>query len=319
MPIIESPYQIKGLHSSMHFTTIFNNRLRRIDVSWDKRERIELPDGDFLDVDWKFTSEKADKIIVCLHGLEGSSASKYMLGMAKHGSERGYDVLGVNYRGCSGEPNRLFRTYHAGATEDLEAILNRVVSKNQYKSIYIKGFSLGGNLLMFYLGKNENIPKEIKAAMAVSSPNYLKACSDCQAKRENFLYAKNFLATMKKKLRQKQEQFPGLVSEKDFKKIKTLTDFDQVYTAKAHGFKDADDYYDKCSSAFVMDNIKIPTLLLNAQNDSFLSHKCYPREQAKNNPNFFLEAPKLGGHLGFYYNKKMTYNEKRAFDFFDER
>lgn len=318
MPVIQSKYKVKGLHSSMHFSTIYNNTVRKVKVTYDERERIELPDGDFMDIDWKFTPTNTNKLIICLHGLEGSTESKYMLGMAKYGSEKGYDVLGVNYRGCSGEPNRLFRAYHAGATEDLQAIINHALSKNKYNNIYLKGYSLGGNLLMFYLGKNQNIPKEIKAGMAVSSPNYLKACCDKQTKRENFIYAKNFLLTMKKKLKQKQEKFPELVSEADIKKIKTLTDFDQVYTAKAHGFKDAFDYYDKCSSAFVMQNITIPTLLLNAKNDSFLSDKCYPIEQAKNNPNFFFESPEVGGHLGFYYGKELTYNEKRAFEFFNQ-
>lgn len=302
----------------MHYSTIYNNTLRKVNVVYDKRERVELQDGDFLDLDWKFSENKTSKLIITLHGLEGSTSSKYMLGMAKYGSENGYDVLGINFRGCSGEENRLYRAYHAGAIEDLDQIVKFVSSQNKYKEIYIKGFSLGGNLVMFYLGSEIEKPTEIKGAMAVSSPNYLKEACAQQKKYSNTLYAKNFLITMKKKLKQKQLKFPDILSIDEYKKVKTLTDFDNVYTSKAHGFTDAFDYYEKCSSSQVFQNIKIPTLLINAQNDSFLSSKCYPTEIAKQNDYFFFESPLHGGHLGFYDGKEMTYTEKRAFEFFDK-
>jgi predicted alpha/beta-fold hydrolase len=318
VPLIKSTYRVKALHSSMHYSTIYNNTIRKVAVSYDRRDRLELKDGDFLDLDWKFSKEKTNKVIITLHGLEGSTSSKYMLGMAKYGAENGYDVLGINFRGCSGEENRLYRSYHAGATEDLQEVVQYILTKGKYKEMYIKGFSLGGNLVMFYLGSELEKPTEIKGAMAVSSPNFLKEACAQQKKYSNTLYAKNFLVTMKKKLKQKQQKFPQSLSIDDYKKVKTLTDFDNIYTSKAHGFKDAHDYYEKCSSSQVLQTIKIPTLLINAQNDSFLSAKCYPHEVAKANENFFLETPKHGGHLGFYDGKEMTYTEKRALEFFNE-
>jgi predicted alpha/beta-fold hydrolase len=318
MPVLKSTYRIKGLHSSMHYSTIYNNTVRKVAVSYDKRERLELKDGDFLDLDWKLSQTKTNKVIITLHGLEGSTSSKYMLGMAKYGAEKGFDVVGMNFRGCSGEENRLYRAYHAGATEDLQAVVDCVLSKNKYQEVYIKGYSLGGNLVMLYMGSEIEKPKEIKKAMAVSSPNFLKEACAQQKIYSNTLYAKNFLVTMKKKLKQKQQKFPKILTVDDCKKVKTLTDFDNVYTSKAHGFIDANDYYEKCSSSQVLQKIKIPTLLINAQNDSFLSAKCYPKEAAKENRNFFLETPKHGGHLGFYDGKDMTYTEKRALEFFNE-
>ena len=318
MPIVKSTYRVKGLHSSMHYSTIYNNTLRKVGLTYDKRERVELKDGDFLDVDWKFSQTNTNKIIIALHGLEGSTSSKYMLGIAKCGYQNGFDVLGINFRGCSGEENRLYRAYHAGAIEDLQEVIEYVLAKNKYQEINIKGFSLGGNLVLLYMGSELEKPKEIKAAMAVSSPNFLKEACAQQTKYSNTLYAKNFLLTMKKKLKQKQQKFPKILSIDDYKKVKTLTDFDNVYTSKAHGFKDAYDYYEKCSASQVLLNITIPTLLINAQNDSFLSSKCYPIELAKTNKNFFLETPKHGGHLGFYDGKEMTYTEKRALAFFKE-
>ena len=128
-----------------------------------------------------------------LHGFEGDSKSLHMLGSAKLGIDNGYDVLAINFRGCSGEQNRLFRAYHAGATEDLEAIIKHALNQKKYQSIYIKGFSLGGNILMLYLGQNNKIPQEIKACMAVSSPGDLVACSINQTKLKNWIYAQNFL------------------------------------------------------------------------------------------------------------------------------
>ena len=125
----------------MHYSTIYNNTVRKVNVVYDKRERIELKDGDFLDLDWKFSENKTSKLIITLHGLEGSTSSKYMLGMAKYGAEKGFDVLGINFRGCSGEENRLYRAYHAGATEDLDEVVNFVVAQNKYKEI--QGDSFG--------------------------------------------------------------------------------------------------------------------------------------------------------------------------------
>lgn len=316
MPIIESKYKVKGLHSSMHYSTIYNNTIRKVDVTYDKRERLELHDGDFLDLDWKFSDKKTDKVIITLHGLEGSTSSKYMQGMAKYGSEKGYDVLGINFRGCSGEENRLYRAYHAGAIEDLQEVVNHAVGTKKYASIYIKGFSLGGNLVLLYLGKDIQKPKELKGAMAVSSPNFLMEACAQQTKYKNTLYAKNFLISMKKKLKQKQNKFPKLLPQSEFKKIKTLTDFDNIYTSRAHGYENAFDYYEKCSAYNFLQDINVPTLLLNAKNDSFLSEKCYPLAKAKMSDTLFFESPEHGGHLGFYDGKEMTYTEKRAFEFF---
>lgn len=316
MPIIESNYTVKGLHSNMHYTSIYTNKFRKIKTTYDKRERLELEDGDFMDVDWKYAPNPSKKLIVMLHGFEGDSKSLHMLGLAKHGTDNGYDVLAINYRGCSGEQNRLFRAYHAGVTEDVEVLINHAVNQNKYDSIYIKGFSIGGNILMLYLGTNKSIPHQIKACMAASSPNDLKACSINQTKLKNWLYAKNFLTTLRKKLKEKHFQDPDKITKQELDSIKTLTDFNEIYVAKAHGFRDALDYYEKCSSAYFLDNITIPTLLLNAKNDSFLSEQCFPFKKAKNHPYLHLEVTTHGGHLGFHYNNEITYNEKRALEFF---
>ena len=316
MPIIESTYIISGLQRYMHYSTIYNNTVRKLEVEYDERKRLELSDGDFLDLDWKFSTKPTKKIIITLHGFEGNTSSKYMLGMAKYGSKKGYDVLGVNYRGCSEENNRLFRAYHAGDIADLQSVIDYALSLKKYTEIYINGFSFGGNLALLYLGSELKKPKELVACMAVSSPGFLVDACAKQKDINNTFYAKNFLVSLRKKLKDKQQKFPDLLCLSDFKKIKNLTDLDNIYTSKAHGFKDANDYYKKCSSYYILEKIEIPTLLLNAKNDSFLSPKCYPYEKAKTSNTFYFEAPQYGGHLGFYNGKEMTYSEKRTFEFF---
>lgn len=319
MPIVESTYHPNGFYGNMHYATIYNNTLRPIKLAYDKRERLELSDGDFIDLDWKFTHKPTKKLLVMLHGWEGNSSSLHVLGMAKHMTKEGCDVVTINYRGCSGEPNRLFQMYHAGLTSDLDEALQYISKKNKYKTIYLKGFSIGGNILMLYLGKNKNIPSEVKAAMAVSSPNSLLNSYYNQSKFENIIYAKNFLRTMKKKLKQKAIEHPSKLDISAIKKIKTITDYDYVYTTKAFNFKDPFDYYKKSSSCNVLKNIEVPFLLLSAKNDSFLSKQCFPFEVAKKSNTFHLETPEYGGHLGFTHTKQMTFNEKRGLEFFIKR
>ncbi|MCT4629771.1 alpha/beta fold hydrolase, partial [Winogradskyella sp.] len=218
------------------------------------------------------------------------------------------------FRGCSGEPNLLYRSYHSGATEDLEAVVNHIVEKG-YDNIYIKGISLGANMALKYVGERDELPKAIQAVVAVSVPCYLKGSCNELLSLKNKHYAIRFLDHLKKKLKPKLEQFPDKISMQDFTSIKSLIDFDNVYTSKAHGFKGAYDYYEKASCLQFLPNIKVPSLIINALNDSFLSAECYPVKEAKENPNLYLEMPKCGGHVGFIDKGNVYYNEKRALDF----
>jgi len=212
----------------------------------------------------------------------------------------------------------LFRSYHSGATEDLEAVIQHIIKKQKYAEIYIKGFSLGGNLTLKYLGEHRTIPHEIKAAMAVSVPCSLYSSCKELLKSKNKPYALRFKRNLIEKLKIKQQHFPDKISDDDIKNVITLKDFDDIYTSRAHGFKDALDYYEKCSCLQFLPNITTPTLLLNAENDSFLGAECYPEKEANENPNLFLEISKYGGHVGYYGAQNITYNEKRVIKFFKE-
>lgn len=315
MPVIESTYKPPFWAKKSFVSTVFSGLARSVKGVEQTRERITLPDTDFLDLDWSYAQQKSNKVIVLLHGLEGSAQRPYITGTAKLFNDHNIDACAVNFRGCSGEPNLLFRSYHSGATEDLDAVVQHVLLKGQYDEIYIKGISLGANMVLKYVGEGREIPAELKSVIAVSTPCDLKGSCGELLSLKNKHYAIRFLAHLKAKLKPKLEQFPNDLSLADFNAIKTLKDFDDIYTSKAHGFKNAIDYYEKASCLQFLPNIKVPTLIINALNDSFLSPECYPVKEAKQNSNLFLEMPKYGGHVGFVDKKNIYYNEKRALAF----
>ncbi|WP_127140202.1 YheT family hydrolase [Flagellimonas marinaquae] len=317
MPQLSSDYTPPLLFKNGHFATIYSGIIRSVNGVVQKRERITLSDGDFLDLDWSDSVTETQKLVVLLHGLEGDAQRPYITGSAKILNQNGYDACAVNYRGCSGEPNVKYRSYHSGATEDLIEVLNHILNTRHYSEIYLKGFSLGGNLLLKYLGEGNDVPKELKGAVAVSVPcNLHDSCKQLLSSK-NILYAIKFKGNLLGKLRQKQQMFPEKISDNDIKSIKTLKDFDDIYTSQAHGFEDALDYYKKSSSLQFLPHIQVPSLIINAKDDSFLGPECYPVKETDKNTKLFLEMPSYGGHVGFWGKNNITYTEKRALNFFE--
>ncbi len=317
MPLLQSTYKAPLLFLSRHLETVIPVAVRTISTIKFDRERLELNDGDFLDLDWIKRGHK--KILLLSHGLEGSTSSNYLMGMARAASNSGYDVLAWNYRGCSGEINRNFRFYHSGESADLNLVIQYILSKNIYESIGLIGFSVGGNITLKYLGENsQSLSPIIKAAVTFSAPCDLKAGAINLAKWGNKFYMNRFLDSLHGKILAKAKQYPTLINDHGFNKIKNFIEFDERYTAPIHGFLNAMDYYKKCSSIHYISSIKVPTLLVTALNDPFLAKECYPFEQAENNPDFFLETPKNGGHCGFYENNQNGnyWSDNRALDFF---
>jgi predicted alpha/beta-fold hydrolase len=315
MPVINSSFDPSWLFKNGFISTVYSGLIRRLKII-QYRERITLRDGDFIDLDWSYAKKTSKSIIVLLHGMEGHGQRPYVTGPALLFNNNNVDAICVNFRGCSGELNLKYSSFHSGMTEDLEDIIKYVVSLNRYDSIFIKGISLGANILLKYLGEGNNIPIQVKAGMAVSAPCDLSGSAKALHKLINLPYQINFLWGLLKLLKQKQKQFPNIISRSQIRSIFTLNDFDEVYTSRAHGFKNAQDYYAKSSSLQFLKSIKIPVLILNALNDSFLSKDCFPYEEAKKNSSLYLETPKFGGHVGFISRKGFYYNEKRALEFF---
>ncbi|WP_100614790.1 YheT family hydrolase [Confluentibacter citreus] len=315
MPIIDSTYKPLFFFKNGFIATVYSGLFRKVSGLKQERERILLSDGDFMDLDWSYSKDKTDKIILCFHGLEGHGQRPYVTGVAKLFNDNGMDAICVNFRGCSGEDNLKYRTYHSGSTEDLEEIIKHVLASNKYKEIYLYGVSLGANLILKYLGEREVVPTEIKSAIAISVPADLNGSCKELLRLKNKAFSIRFLNHLKRKLISKMNHYPDDLTAEDYGSIRSLRDFDDVYTSKAHGFKDAADYYEKCSCKQFLPNIKIPTLIINALNDSFLSPECFPIKEAKNNPNLYLEMPQYGGHVGFIGKKNIYYNERRALEF----
>lgn len=316
MPIVESHYKAPLFFRNYHVNTVYASAVRRVTYFFDQRERLELPDGDFLDIDFSFGKKgRPKKVQIILHGLEGSAERPYVKGMGRHFTENGWDVAAINFRGCSGEPNRLYRSYNAGASEDLEQVVLYLLQKYSYEIVALTGFSLGGNLMLKYLGEGNKIPLQVKAAVAISTPCDLYRSLKKLEEPTNFIYSRRFVKKLKKQLYLRAASFPDQITKEEIASCKSLYSIDDLYTGKAHGFKDAAEYYNKSSALNFIPNIKIPTLLLNSRDDEFLSPTSSPVEMAEANSNFYLEMPEHGGHVGFIQQKKTTYAEERAMEF----
>ena len=173
MPIIPSLFKAQGLFKNGHFSTIYSAKLRPVPKIIQERERLDLPDGDFIDIDWTFSKGDTSRVVILLHGLEGNAQRVYMTGHAKTLSQAGWDIAAMNHRGCSGEENRLYLSYNSGRTNDLSALIGFILKNKRYEEVALVGFSLGGNLILKYLGEQDNIPSEIVKGIAISSPLHL--------------------------------------------------------------------------------------------------------------------------------------------------
>jgi hypothetical protein len=315
MPVIKSSYKPSRIFRSSFISTIYSGIIRRLEIS-QSRERITLQDDDFIDLDWSYSSSSTKSVAVILHGMEGNGQRPYVSGIARHLNTKGIDAVCVNFRGCSGENNKKYFSFHSGQTEDLKDIITHITSKHDYESIFLNGISLGGNIVLKYLGETSDIPIKIKAAMAVSVPLDLTGSSRTLHEFKNILYHIYFMIGLKFKLKRKHKQFPHKISRHTLWRIWTLRKLDELYTSTANGFKDATDYYTKCSSLQFLPQIKTPVLILNAINDSFLTESCYPVKIANENKFISLEMPRHGGHVGFTLPRGVYYNELRAGEFF---
>ncbi len=321
MPFIEnSSYVAPWWLTNGHAQTLYAYQFRRLSRLNFTNERIETEDDDFLDLSWSKVNGK--KLILALHGLEGSADSIYIHAVIKHFNSQGWDGVGMNFRGCGAEMNRQLRTYHSGETTDLHAVIQHLVSNYHYDEIGIIGYSLGGNVTLKYAGEQASkINDKIKKVAAVSAPVDLVGCSTNLEALSNSLYKRNFLQSLRQKTYAKWKQFPELIDIDGLNYLKTLAEYDDKYTSKINGFENAMDYYTQSSSLQYIPKIAIPTLLISAKDDSFLSESCYPKALSKNANQFYLEIPKNGGHVAFIeFNKDHRYwIEKRLFSFFSNQ
>ncbi|PFH09007.1 hypothetical protein BCF11_1394 [Collimonas sp. PA-H2] len=263
-----------------------------------RRERWDTPDGDFIDIDF-VDGQPGQPLVVLFHGLEGSSDSHYSRALMAQLAKLGWSGAVPHFRGCSGEINQAPRFYHSGDAEEVDWILRRLAAsraEKQFTKFYATGVSLGGNALLRWLGESQNEAKIVDAACAISAPLDLAGGGEALSHGFNMVYTRSFLRTMKSKSLDKLQQFPRLFDREKMLRSRDLYEFDNIVTAPLHGFRNTEDYWHRASAKLVMNDITIPTLVLNAKNDPFLPPRHLPPKAAAS---VTLEYPEQGGHVGF--------------------
>ena len=313
-----SPYRPPWYLPNGHWQTIVPALVRNVGGFTYQREVFPTSDGDTLQLDT--LTQASSRLVVISHGLEGDSNRPYVRGMTRAFYRDGYDVLAWNFRSCGGVPNQSLRFYHSGATDDLHHVLTQWPGIARYTTIILVGFSLGGNLTLKYLGEQgASIRPAIRAGITFSVPLDLHACAYQISQPVNRIYHRRFLRQLKQKIMSKHPLFPDELRTEPLARVKTLIDFDDYYTAPLHGFRGAADYYQQCSSKQFLKNITVPTLIVNAQNDPFLTPECYMASDGlKDSPVTFL-APRQGGHCGFlpqgHRRGENYWSEQQALEF----
>ncbi|MDT8421716.1 MAG: alpha/beta fold hydrolase [Desulfuromonadales bacterium] len=314
LPMVNSDYQAPFLFRNGHVHTICSTVFRKVnDVSY-RRERIDTADQDFLDLDWSTVG--GDSLAIISHGLEGDSRRPYVKGMVRAMNRAGIDALAWNFRGCSGETNRLLGLYHNGSIDDLHAVVCHAAPA--YKRIFLIGFSMGGNMGLLYLGKlAKAVPRQVQGSISFSVPCDLTDASVALARKENTLYMKRFLLLLHQKIKIKKAHFPRQIDDHGYHRLKSFKDFDGRYTAPIHGFASAEDYWQQCSCRPWLSRIRVPSLIVNALDDPFLAGGCYPVEECAGSPHVRLEITRYGGHVGFMARNGAPnyWSEERALAF----
>ena len=284
-----------------HLQTVVGRILRRRFEPRYDRIRLDTDDGDFIDLDlWR---GPANPVGVCLllHGLEGSARSGYMVTASEALAAAGIQPIALNFRSCSGEPNRLPGAYHSGRTDDIERALAWMAVRFPRLPQTAVGFSLGGNALLNLLGR-EYGTRGLVAAAGVSVPYDLEASADALQRGMGRVYGRRFLRSLREKAREKAVRFPGLVAP-EAARASTIREFDDRLTAPIHGFRDAADYYARCSANRFVESVELPMLLIHAEDDPLAPGASVPVEAIRGRRNLALELTARGGHLGFLARK----------------
>ena len=304
MPISKHRFRPVWWLNNPHLQTFYPALMRKATPLQRKRERLLTPDGDFLDLDWY--GEDKSIIVILLHGLSGSSQSSYILGLQQVLQAQGMTSVAINFRGCSGEPNHLARCYHSGETEDIDFVYQSLRQQYPHAQLAAVGFSLGGNVLLKWLGEQGSSLK-LNAAVAVSVPLVLSVCATKLDHGFSKIYRRYLLDELKQYIHDKRDYLDkkGCREEADklrqlggLSDIKSFWQYDDRVVARLHGFKDADDYYRRSSSRQFLAKIQLPTLVIQAEDDPFMTKAVLPAAEELA-PQVRLEIYSGGGHVGF--------------------
>lgn len=292
-----APFWLPGRHPQSIYPYLFLRDPSRA----TGRERVDTPDGDFVDFDWTGLSDRSDPrpVVVLFHGLEGSSRSHYATAILGAAARKGWRGVVPHWRGCSGEPNRLARAYHSGDFAEVHWMLSTLRSRVGGAPLFALGVSLGGSALLNWLGREGDLSRRwLTAAASISAPIDLMASGTALDRGLNRIYGRNFLRTLIPKALEKERRFPGLYDREALARARLMREFDDLVTAPLHGFQSVEDYWTRASSKPYLKTITLPTLVLNAQNDPFVPGESLPGA-SETSPEVTLEQPPHGGHVGF--------------------
>jgi predicted alpha/beta-fold hydrolase len=304
-----------------HLGTVYASVARPFPRPRFRRERWDLPDGDFVDVDRLDGARRSAPVLLISHGLEGNSRASYVRGLAAAASRRGFAVAAWNFRGCSGEPNRLLRQYHSGDTGDLGAVVDRLAAEDRGRPIALAGFSLGGNQLVKWLGeRGDDLPAAVRSAVGISVPFDLALCATALDGPGfwPWMYRERFLRRLRRKALRKAADHPGRIDAAAVRRTTTFSAYDGLVTAPLHGFASAEDYWTRSSSAQFVAGVRRPLLLLSADDDPLVPACSLPVYIAGRNPAVTLEVTSGGGHVAFVSGapfRPVFWAEERAMDF----
>ncbi len=306
-----------------HLQTIYPRTLGKQYQIHYRRERWATPDGDFIDLDWVDAPNGAANLLVLFHGLEGSSRSHYALSLMAWAQSLGWRGVVPHFRGCSGDANHLARSYHSGDSAEIDWILRRLKSENSHLQVFGVAVSLGANMFLKWLGEQgENATELLAGAAAISAPfDLLAAANALDSGHRKLLYTRHFLASLRHKVAAKISQHQLNIDAAALSACRTFRAIDDLYTAPAHGFKDAVDYWTRSSSKPWLKQIRVPTLLINARNDPFLPPSALPDRQQVSAA-VTLDFPSQGGHVGFVsgnFPGTLDWLPRRIGDFFLSR
>ncbi len=290
----------------------------------DRVDRVATPDGDHLTLARMGRAEASVPQVLILHGLEGTIGAKYAHGLLAQAHARGWTGTLMLFRSCDGQLNSAPRLYHSGETTDLDFIVRRLHAESPLSPLYICGVSLGGNVLLKWLGERSPATTMVAGAGAVSVPFDLARGSRYLERGFSRLYAAHFLQTLKVKALAKARQFPGRIDDRRIRAARTFWEFDDAATAPLHGFLDAADYYERSSSIHYLSGIHVPTLLFSAFDDPFVPPDVL-RDAARiaaSNPSISCDFSERGGHVGWIEGSLWPatyYMEARVLEFFEKQ
>ena len=317
-------FQPHGLLKSGHAQTIaaaFTPRRFTLPEAERRLFRVDLESQLLAHCHWQDGMRRNMPVLVILHGLEGSSASNYVLGIAEKAFHRGYHVVRMNQRNCGGTEKLTPTLYNSGMSADYRAVLEELAGRDGFDQVFFAGYSMGGNLVTKMAGEfADTFPKALRGVCAVCPALDLSACADALERKDNFFYQRHFVKGLMSRYARKAQMFPDRYSRNGFGPIRTVREFDDAITAPCFGYGNAEEYYEAAGAKKVVRQVRVPMLVITAEDDPFVPYVGFLAARVEQNPAIRFVAPRHGGHCAFISNKRgmeRFWAEQRIVEFCD--